>query len=169
MLPISIMRIFYTVFLILLVSNLFCSIAVSSSFGVASDLIVKIDSSDLKYSNNSNLTGMGRNDFNNTLDSSLSNPDNNKGVLIVKVTTVNGNEGMNKSSDFTINIHANNPIPSTFKGNSSGTLVELSMGMYSVTTSSIASYNTSLSGDCTGGIMEVETVNCDIKNIYNNS
>ncbi len=151
------------------VSNLFGSIAVSSSFGVGSDLIVKKNTSDVRNSNNLNPTDVGSKDFNNTLDSSVLNPDKNKGVLMVKMTTVNGDEGMNKSSDFTINIHANNPVPASFKGNSSGTIVKLSMGMYSVTTSSIANYNTALSSDCTGGIMEVETVSCNIINTYINS
>ena len=92
--------------------------------------------------------------------------DTNKGTLIVNITTINGDEGNNKSSDFTVNIHANNPIPATFKGNSSATDVKLSMGMYSVTISSIPSYNSSLSSDCTGGIMKVETKICNIVNTY---
>lgn len=96
--------------------------------------------------------------------------DTNKGTLIVNITTVNGNEeGNNKSSDFTVNIHANDPIPATFKGNSSGTAVKLSMGMYSVTISSIPNYNSSLSSDCTGGIMKVETKICNIVNTYSYS
>ncbi len=92
--------------------------------------------------------------------------DKNKGVLIVKVTTINGDEGMNNSSDFIVNVHANNPVPATFKGNLTGTIVELSMGMYSITISSIPSYNTSLSSDCAGGIMKVETAYCNIVNTY---
>ncbi|MDN5867648.1 MAG: hypothetical protein L0H55_09655 [Candidatus Nitrosocosmicus sp.] len=94
--------------------------------------------------------------------------DINKGTLIVNLTTVNGDEGKNKSSDFTVNIHANDPIPTTFKGNSSGTAVKLLMGMYSVTTSSIPNYNSSFSSDCTGGIMNVETKTCNIVNTYSN-
>src|SRR5688500_18691027 len=92
--------------------------------------------------------------------------DTNKGTLIVNVTTVNGDKGKNNSSDFTVYIHANDPIQATFKGNSSGTVVKLSMGMYSVTTSSVTNYNSSLSGDCTGGIMKVETKICNIVNTY---
>jgi hypothetical protein len=92
--------------------------------------------------------------------------DTNKGTLIVNMTTVNGDKGKNNSSDFTVYIHANDPIPATFKGNSSGTVVKLSMGMYSVTTSSVTNYNSSLSGDCTGGIMKVETKICNIVNTY---
>ena len=92
--------------------------------------------------------------------------DANKGTLIVNMTTVNGDKGKNNSSDFTVYIHANDPIPATFKGNSSGTVVKLSMGMYSVTTSSVTNYNSSLSNDCTGGIMKVETKICNIVNTY---
>jgi hypothetical protein len=92
--------------------------------------------------------------------------DTNKGTLIVNMTTVNGDKGKNNSSDFTVYIHANDPIPATFKGNSSGTVVKLSMGMYSVTTSSVTNYNSSLSNDCTGGIMKVETKICNIVNTF---
>ena len=49
----------------------------------------------------------------------------NKGVMIVKVTTLNGENGRNFSSDFTVNIHANDPVPDTFEGNVSGTTVKL--------------------------------------------
>ncbi|MDR4491227.1 MAG: hypothetical protein R2685_10055 [Candidatus Nitrosocosmicus sp.] len=99
--------------------------------------------------------------------SAISTPEENEGILIVKVITDNGESGTNQSSDFVVNIHANNPIPATFKGSDSGTLVKLSMGMYSVTTSSIPNYNTSLSSDCAGGIMKVEeTAHCDIVNTY---
>ena len=90
----------------------------------------------------------------------------NKGVMIVKVTTLNGENGRNFSSDFTVNIHANDPIPDTFKGNASGTTVKLSMGMYSVTISSIPNYNSSFSSDCNGGIMKVETKDCNIVMTY---
>ena len=95
--------------------------------------------------------------------------DTNKGTLIVNITTVNGDEASNKSADFTVNIHANDPIPATFKGNSSRTAVTLSMGMYSVTISPIPNYNSSLSSDCTGGIMKVETKICNIVNTYSYS
>ena len=90
----------------------------------------------------------------------------NKGVLIVKVTTLNEEQRRNLSSDFTVNIHANDPVPAVFKGNSSGTEVKLSMGMYSVTISPIPNYNSSFSGDCTGGIMKVETKDCNIVMTY---
>ena len=98
--------------------------------------------------------------------SSALGTEENKGVMIVKVTTLNGENGRNFSSDFTVNIHANDPIPDTFKGNASGTTVKLSMGMYSVTISSIPNYNSSFSSDCNGGIMKVETKDCNIVMTY---
>lgn len=101
--------------------------------------------------------------------SSAFGTEENKGVLVVKVTTLNGEHGKNLSSDFTVNIHANDPNPDTFKGNSSGTVVKLSMGMYSVTTSLIPHYDSSYSSDCNGGIMKVETKNCNIVMAYSKS
>ena len=98
--------------------------------------------------------------------SSVLGTEENKGVLIVKVTTLNEEQGRNFSSDFTVNIHANDPVPDVFKGNSSGTVVKLSMGMYSVTISSIPNYNSSFSSDCNGGIMKVETKDCNIVMTY---
>jgi hypothetical protein len=93
--------------------------------------------------------------------------DKDKGLLIVKVTTMNGKMGMNTSSDFIVNIHANNPTPASFKGGPE-TLVKLSMGMYSVTISPLPNYNSSFSGDCTGGIMKIETKICTIVNTHIN-
>ena len=52
--------------------------------------------------------------------------------------------GNKSSQDFKVNIHANDPIPSSFDGNSSGTTVKLGMGMYSITESSIPGYISSL-------------------------
>jgi hypothetical protein len=101
--------------------------------------------------------------------SSALGTEENKGILIVKVTTLNGEHGRNFSSDFTVNIHANDPVPDTFKGNPSGTVVKLSMGMYSVTTSPIPHYNSSYSSDCNGGIMKVETKDCNIVMTYSKS
>lgn len=108
--------------------------------------------------------------FNNSTSPVILSTDDeekNKGLLIVNVTTINGEIGTNTSSDFIVNIHANNPVPASFNGGPE-TLVKLSMGMYTVTISSIPNYNSSFSGDCTGGIMNVETKICNIVNTYNN-
>jgi Prealbumin-like fold domain len=95
---------------------------------------------------------------------------NNKvqGTLIVTKKVVNeGGSGNSKQpSDSTIKIHGNNPSPSLFPGNSSGTIVKLDMGMYSVTESGPSDYNSTSSMDCSGAIMSVEAVKCDITNTY---
>jgi hypothetical protein len=95
---------------------------------------------------------------------------NNKvqGTLIVTKKVVNEGGGGNSKqpSDFTIKIHGNNPSPSLFPGNSSGTIVKLDMGMYSVTESGPSDYNSTSSMDCSGAIMSVEAVKCDITNTY---
>ncbi len=91
-----------------------------------------------------------------------------KGLLVVKVI-VNNNDIGNKTSDFKINIHANDPIPISFIGNSNGTNVKLGMGMYSVSQSTFPGYVTTYSSDCFGGIMAVVTKACIITNNYDNS
>ncbi|HEY7572802.1 MAG TPA: hypothetical protein VH796_15675 [Nitrososphaeraceae archaeon] len=89
-----------------------------------------------------------------------------RGMLIVTEKVVNEGGGNKKPSDFTITVHGNNPSPSTFQGNSSGIAVKLQMGMYSVTETKSSDYNSTISGDCSGGIMSVETKNCTIINVY---
>lgn len=94
---------------------------------------------------------------------------NNKvqGTLIVTKKVINEGSGNSKQpSDFTIKIHGNNPSPSLFPGNSSGTIVKLDMGMYSVTESGPSDYNSTSSMDCSGAIMSVEAVKCDITNTF---
>jgi hypothetical protein len=88
------------------------------------------------------------------------------GTMIVTKKVINEGIGNKKPSDFTINVHGNDPLPSSFPGNSSGTSVKLQMGMYSITETGPSGYNSTLSGDCSGGMMSVETKNCTITNIY---
>ncbi|HZH39315.1 MAG TPA: hypothetical protein VEX17_04560 [Bacillales bacterium] len=91
-----------------------------------------------------------------------------KGLLVVKVIVNNKDMG-NKTSDFNINIHANDPNPISFIGNSNGTNVQLGMGMYSVSQSTFPGYVTTYSSDCFGGIMAAVTKMCVITNAYGNS
>ena len=100
---------------------------------------------------------------------SLSINNNVKGTLIVKIM-VNNKDGGNKSSqDFKVNIHANDPIPSSFNGNSSGTIVKLGMGMYSITESSFPGYISNYSSDCFGGIMSTGNKECIIINTHDDT
>lgn len=89
-----------------------------------------------------------------------------QGTLVVTEKVVNEGGGNKKPSDFAITVHGNNPSPSSFPGSSSGTAVKLEMGMYSVTETGPSGYNSTLSGDCSGGMMSVETKNCTITNVY---
>ena len=98
--------------------------------------------------------------------SALSSVNQVQGTLIVTEKVVNEGGGNKKPSDFTITVHGNNPSPGFFPGNSSGTAVKLQMGMYSVTEDGPPGYNSTLSGDCSGGMMSVNTKNCTITNIY---
>jgi prealbumin domain-containing protein len=89
-----------------------------------------------------------------------------QGTLIVSNNVINEGVGDKKPSDFVITVHGNDASPSSFQGNSSGTPVTLHMGMYSVTETRAPGYNLTLSGDCSGGVMTVETKRCIITNIY---
>ena len=106
---------------------------------------------------------------NETSSSQAATGVNNKvqGTLIVIKKVIDEGDGNGKQPpDFTIKIHGNNPSPSLFPGNSSGTIVKLDMGMYSVTESGPSGYNSTSSMDCSGAIMSVEAVKCDITNTY---
>jgi hypothetical protein len=89
-----------------------------------------------------------------------------QGTLIVTTKVNNEGGGSSKPSDFTIKVHGNNPSPSSFPGNSSGTAVKLNMGMYSVIESGPPNYNSSSSMDCSGAVMSIETIICEITNTY---
>lgn len=89
-----------------------------------------------------------------------------QGTLIVTKKVINEAGSNKKPSDFTINIHGNDPSPSSFPGSSSGTIVKLHTGMYSVTETGHSNYHSTLSGDCSGGMMSMTvTKNCTITNI----
>ena len=98
--------------------------------------------------------------------SSLPSNSQVQGMVIVTKKVINEGGGDKKPSDFTITIHGNDPTPSSFPGSSSGTTVKLYMGMYSITETGPSGYNSSLSDDCSGGVMSVETKKCTITNTY---
>jgi hypothetical protein len=87
-------------------------------------------------------------------------------TLIVTTKVNNEDGGSSKPSDFIIKVHGNNPSISSFPGNSLGTVVRLDMGMYSVTESGPSNYNSSSSMDCSGAVMSVKTIKCEIINTY---
>jgi hypothetical protein len=92
-----------------------------------------------------------------------------EGTLMVTKKVINENGGTSIPSDFTIIVHGNNAKPTSFPGNSSGTVVKLEMGMYSVTESGPSNYNLTSSMDCSGAVMSVEILRCDLTNTYINN
>lgn len=89
-----------------------------------------------------------------------------QGTLVVTTKVNNEGGGSGQPSDFTIKVHGNNPSNSSFPGNSSGTIIKLDMGMYSVTASGPQFYNSTSSMDCSGAVMSAETIKCEISNTY---
>ena len=92
-----------------------------------------------------------------------------EGTLMVTKKVLNENGGTSVPSDFTIKVHGNNAKPTSFPGNSSGTVVKLEMGMYSITESGPSNYNSTSSMDCSGAVMSVETLRCDLTNTHINN
>lgn len=103
---------------------------------------------------------------NKTSSAAAINNNTMQGTLIVTTKVNNEDGGSSKPSDFIIKIHGNNPSISSFPGNSSGTIVKLDMGMYSITESGPSNYNSSYSMDCSGAVMSVKTIKCEIINTY---
>ena len=91
----------------------------------------------------------------------LKSSGNDQGTLIVTVKIVN-KLAKQAPSDVRVTIHGNDPMPSSFRGNISGTPVRLHMGMYSVTATGPSGYAPAYSGDCSGGMMSVQTKKCII-------
>ncbi|MGE0243857.1 MAG: hypothetical protein AB7F53_08615, partial [Nitrososphaeraceae archaeon] len=84
------------------------------------------------------------------------------------VTQVNNEGGGKKNpSDFTIQVDGNNPNPSSFPGDSDGTVVKIDQGKYSVSESGSSEYTVSKSGSCSGTINPAQTKTCTITNTYN--
>ena len=69
-----------------------------------------------------------------------------QGTLIVTVKIVNKLAKL-APSDIRVTIHGNDPVPSLFRGNISGTPVRLHMGMYSATATGPSGYAPAYSGD----------------------
>jgi YVTN family beta-propeller protein len=104
-----------------------------------------------------------------TLDSSNKTSDDKpiNGTLAVTKQVINEGGGNKNPSDFTITVNGKNPSPSSFRGSSSGTTVQLSKGKYEVTESGpTTNYNSTLSDECSGTINDGETKKCTITNTY---
>jgi YVTN family beta-propeller protein len=86
-------------------------------------------------------------------------------TIVTQVNTEGG--GKKKPSDFTIQVDGNNPNPSSFPGDSDGTIVKLDQGKYSVSESGPSDYTVSKSGSCSGTINPGQTKTCTITNTYN--
>ncbi|HJT83692.1 MAG TPA: beta-propeller fold lactonase family protein [Nitrososphaeraceae archaeon] len=84
------------------------------------------------------------------------------------VTQVNNEGGGKKNpSDFTIQVDGNNPNPSSFSGDSDGTIVKIDQGKYSVSESGSSGYTVSKSSSCSGTINPGQTKTCTITFTYN--
>ncbi len=152
---------------ILILSIVLASSMVVSMFGIPNEVKLNIDQPN-SNSNSSNITKQNDLSNNSIKNATLTSTENNKinGLLMVKVVVNNKDIGNKTPSDFTINIHANDPSPTSFAGNSSGTKVKLGMGMYGVSETQFPQYVPSFSIDCFGGIMSVYTKQCIITNTY---
>jgi Prealbumin-like fold domain len=150
----------------------FSTSIIDTDFSLSATEKFRDDVLPLSYGQELELKKQEENNNTQSLQNETSSPAagvNNKvqGTLIVTKKVINEGGGNSKQpSDFTIKIHGNNPSPSLFPGNSSGTIVKLDMGMYSITESGPSDYNSTSSMDCSGAIMSVEAVKCDITNTY---
>jgi hypothetical protein len=154
----------FSVSIVVLASSLSLTV-----YGISIDVKLKNESSN---SSSSNLIKQQNVDNINSIhNSALQSINNNnlKGTLIVKIMVNNKGIGSKSPMDFKIDVHANDPFPSSFVGGSSGTNVSLGMGMYSINESSIPKYSSTYSPDCFGGIMSTGTKDCIIVNTYNNA
>ena len=119
--------------------------------------------------------------LNGKINKNLSLPENSKkdgeskdGLIkplpseLTVVTQVNNEGGGKKNpSDFTIQVDGNNPNPSSFSGDSAGTIVKLDQGKYTISESGPSDYTVSKSGSCSGTINPGQTKTCTITNTYN--
>jgi hypothetical protein len=157
------LHVILTIFALILITVASASIYAKSNDNLSSPLSTKIGVGVARPNQNDIIR---ISDENKTSLASPSSINQIHGTLIVTQKVINEGGGNKKPSDFMINVHGNDPFPSSFPGNSSGTSVKLHMGMYSITETGPLGYNSTLSGDCSGGMMSVETKKCTITNIY---
>ncbi|MFA5935394.1 MAG: VCBS repeat-containing protein [Patescibacteria group bacterium] len=87
-----------------------------------------------------------------------------QGTLIVKMVVINDNGGGRPPSDFFPMLSSVNPLFMTFLGNTSGTVIMLDPGAYSVTQAPPANYLLTIDANCSGTIASGQTIICVITN-----
>jgi hypothetical protein len=97
------------------------------------------------------------------------------GTLLVLTTVANNNGGSATPSSFTANVSASSPSQTSFAGSSSGVLVTMNPGAYSITETAVSGYNEISGATCssslpcdpvngTGGVCAGETRVCILSN-----
>jgi len=94
----------------------------------------------------------------------ITNDDIPPAYLIVTKHVINDNGGTASSSDFTMYVNGNSPIPYSFQGSENGTNVTIYEGYYNIWEYSRSDYSQSNSNDCSGYISGGETKTCTITN-----
>ena len=84
--------------------------------------------------------------------------------LNVTKIVINDNGGSAVPFNFTMIVNGTNVNPSSFPGNSFGTIVTLDAGTYNVTEIGLAGYSAIFSADCSGTINDNETKTCIVTN-----
>lgn len=90
--------------------------------------------------------------------------DDQPGRLVVIKHVVNRHGGTKQPGDFTMIVAGPNASPSSFAGNSDGTIVILDAGSYVVTESGSGGYEGRFSGACAGKINVGQTKTCMVTN-----
>jgi len=70
------------------------------------------------------------------------------------------------ASDFNLHVNGVNPSTANFTGQTSGLMINLDAGAYSVTSSALANYTTSYSSGCTGTFVVGATATCTVTQTY---
>ena len=160
-----------TVYLLILS---FLSFSISGDINADKKLSEKFPSFSDPVESDQKLTGKINKNLSLPENSKVKDGESKDGLIkplpseLTVVTQVNNEGGGKKNpSDFTIQVDGNNPNPSSFPGDSDGTIVKLDQGKYSVSESGPSDYTVSKSGSCSGTINPGQTKTCTITNTYN--
>ncbi len=86
------------------------------------------------------------------------------GTLTVIKIVINDDKGDKTASDFKLEVSGTGPTPSSFDGSSSGTVVVLGAGSYSVTEKGSGNYDAAYSEGCSGTMAAGESRTCTVTN-----